>query len=502
MRHRFVRLLLGGTLISLIAMPLAADSKKPNFIILIADDIGYDDLGCYGSLDARTPHIDSLAREGMRFSNAFLTASSCSPSRASIITGRYPHNNGEAAELHRPISAHLPSISGLLRDHGYYAALAGKNHMTWKASEDEQTAPTDPFDKIYGSKIKGNSGGHGNWIKALEAKPKDKPYFLWLAALDAHRVWDGNLEWDESRFGPKHDADTVILPPALIDTPATRFDFASYMNEVTRFDHYVGQVVDWLKQNGEFEDTFLFVISDNGRPFPRAKTRLHDDGMKTYFVATGPGIRPSGGVSDSLVSVIDITPTICELAAAPPSPTFQGRSLTPVFKELTATIRPYAFSEHNWHDYEALGRSVRDGRYLYIQNDRPQFAQQGPADSVASRSFQDLLKAHNESRLVNPIHQDIFRTPRPQLELYDTHADPHQVSNLAGDPKLTKVERKLAAALRYWRDKTADSSPKKISGDYFDNETGQRLPIKRADYQQPPPGADRSADRVNDEGLR
>ena len=480
----------------------SAADNRPNFIVLIADDIGYDDLGCYGSQDARTPRIDALAQEGLRFSNAFLTASSCSPSRASIICGRYPHNNGEAAELHRPISAHLPSVPGILRDHGYHAALAGKDHMTWAKATEGQPAPTEAFDKVYSPKIKGNSGGHGNWIRALEEAPKDKPFFLWLAALDAHRVWDGNLEWDEGRFGPKHNPATIGLPPALIDTPATRFDFASYMNEVTRFDHYVGRVVDWLKRNGKYDNTYLVVISDNGRPFPRAKTRLHDDGMKTYFIVTGPTISSRGGVSHSLISVIDIAPTLCELAGVKQSPTFQGRSLTPVFNTSTASIRPYAFSEHNWHDYEALGRSVRDGRYLYIVNHRPQFAQQGPADSVASRSFQDLLEARKGGAFLSPIHLDLFLTPRPSTELYDTLADPHQVHNLAGDARMVSVEKRLSAALNFWREETGDSTPAKISSNYFDNETGKRLPIGPKDYLRPPPGADQNADRINADGLK
>ncbi len=477
-------------------------AEKPNFIVLISDDISYDDLGCYGSLNGRTPNIDKLAGEGIKFTNAYLTASSCSPSRSSILTGRYPHNNGEAAELHRSISWHIPSISGVLRDAGYYAALAGKDHVTWKSAPDGESAPTKAFDKKYASKVKGNSGGHGKWIKALEECPGDKPFFLWLASLDAHRVWDGNHEWDEVLYGAKHDPEKVVLPPALLDTPTTRKDFAAYLNEVTRFDWYVGQVIDWLKEKGKFANTQIFVIADNGRPFPRAKTRLHDDGMKTYFVSSGPASKESGVASDSLISVIDIAPTVCEMAGVESSPTFQGRSLVPVLADSTAEVRPMAFSEHNWHDYEALGRSVRDGRYLYIQNDRPQFAQQGPADSVKSASFQDLLAATKSSELLTPIQQDVFRAPRPEVELYDTQGDPHQISNLAGKSEYADLEKQLSDALAFWREETADSSPEEISGDYFSNVTGDKLDIKPQDFQRPPPGADKGADKVNAEGLK
>lgn len=497
----FLRLLL---LLAVSAGPAAAAITRPNLVILIADDVSYDDLGCYGSLSARTPHIDALAAGGLRFNRAFLTASSCSPSRSSIITGRYPHNTGAAAELHRPISGHLPSIAGLLRDAGYHTALAGKNHMSISPAvlRPGESRPSEPFVKIYPDRTEGNSGGHSHWIQALEDAPSDEPFFMWLAARDAHRAWDADQEWHAGRYGPKHDPDTLVLPPALVDTPESRADFASYLNEVTRFDHFVGEVVAWLKREGHFENTYLFVLSDNGRPFPRAKTRLNDDGMKTYLVVTGPDVSSPGGVSESLVSVIDIAPTLAELAAVSLSPTFQGRSLLPVLRDPTATIRPYAFSEHNWHDFEAHGRAVRDARYLYIHNFRPALPQQGPADSVRSPSFQALRAAYALPDPLPPIQQDVFLAPRPEVELYDMHADPHQVANLAGSPELAAIEERLAAALERWMTQTGDSVPDDITPDMFDPETGRPLPgTQNEKPYRDPPGASRGADRINAEGL-
>lgn len=480
---------------------LAPGNEKPNFILLIADDISFDDLGCYGSLDARTPHIDALAKEGLRFTNAFLTSSSCSPSRASIITGRYPHNNGAASELHRPIPWHLPSVTGILRDNGYHTALAGKDHMTWDPAPEGESALTEPFDQKYSPKVKGNSGGHGNWLQALANCPKDKPFFLWLAALDAHRAWDGDREWDEDLFGPKYDPAQLTLPPAFVDTPETRKDFADYLLEVTRFDYFVGEVVSALKENGQFENTYLFLVADNGRPFPRAKTRLIDDGMKTYFIATGPAIATPGATSHSLISVIDIAPTVAELAGLETPETFQGRSLSPVYEDPSAEIRPFAFSEHNWHDYEAHGRSVRDGRWLYIKNFRPALALQGPADSVGSPTFQDLLAASESSEPLPPIQADIFLAPRPETELYDTAADPRQILNLSGNADYELIESKLSTVLDQWMEKTADSVPDEVSKDGFDRQTGKKIFKTRDDYQRPPAGADRKAETVNHEGL-
>ncbi len=490
--------------------------QPPNFVVLIADDINYNDLGCTGNPQVRTPHIDALAEEGMNFTNAFLTASSCSPSRVSMITGRYPHNNGPAAELHRPFPHTIPSITTTLADHGYYTALAGKHHMPTNTKEG-QTQNYPFFHKVYEGRVQGNSGGHANWIKAIDERDSSKPFFLWLAAYDAHRVWDGNREWDEEAYGPKYEPDEVLLPPSLPDSPKSRFDFASYLNEVTRFDHFVGKVINCLKEQNLFENTYLFVLTDNGRPFHRAKTRLHDDGMKTYFIVSGPGISKKGSVSDSLVSVIDMTATIHDLASLPPMPSLQGRTLSPVFADPAADIRPYAFSEHNWHDYEALGRSVRDQRWLFIQNDRPQFTQEGPADAVKSVSFQELRKAKQAGRMLPPIMEDVFLAPRPEVELYDRAADPFQISNLADDPRYQEKREELASALAYWREETGDTTPGNITPDFFSRKTGTLLNLpneqfttqrqrlasdQRKGLRKDPPGTEKQAHQINHEGLK
>ncbi len=476
----------------------------PNFIVLIADDINYNDLGCTGNPQVRTPHIDALAREGINFTNAFLTSSSCSPSRCSIITGRYPHNNGHAAELHRGISAHLPAVTDLLQDAGYYTAIAGKTHMPRYAKEGEK-APRPLFEKTYPAKVPGNSGGHGAWSQVIDERPKDRPFFFWFAAYDAHRIWEGDLEWNEELYGPKYDPAEVLLPPAFVDTPETRQDVASYLNEVTRFDYFVGQVVNQLKAEDIFDETYLFVITDNGRAFPRAKTRLHDDGMKTYFIASGPSIAKPGSVSDSLISVIDLTATVHSLAELPDMPTLQGRTMEPVFADPTAEIRPYAFSEHNWHDYEALGRSIRDGRWLLTKNFRPELPSQGPADSVRSPTHQALVQARASGEALTPVQEDIFAAPRPVVELFDSSGDPFQISNLADDPRYAEKRKELEKALDFWMSETKDSVPTEITPDAWHRVTGESLGYGKkafAEMRKDTPGLEIGADQVTAEGLR
>ncbi len=187
--------------------------KSPNVIFFISDDVSWNDYGCYGNAGARTPHIDRLAANGMQFTNAYLTASSCSPSRASIVTGRYPHNNGKAAELHLAIADHLPWLPEVLREKGYYTALSGKNHM-----KRENPRDTPPFDDISLGRVEGNRGGHANWLRVTQERPIDQPFFFWFASNDAHRAWEADNEWDDALYGPKIDPAAVVVPPFLVDS--------------------------------------------------------------------------------------------------------------------------------------------------------------------------------------------------------------------------------------------------------------------------------------------
>ena len=477
----------------------AAD-QPPNMILFIADDVSWNDYGCYGNAAARTPNIDALANGGIRFTQAFLTASSCSPSRASIVTGRYPHNNGRAAELHLPIAGNLPWFPESLRAAGYYTALSGKNHMTVDTSDGQPNRPK-AFDLIDAGRAPGNSGGHANWVKILEQRPKDQPFFCWFAAYDAHRGWDADKQWNSDEYGPKHDPARVQVPPFLVDNRETREDLASYYNEVTRFDYFIGQVVQTLRNQNELANTLILILADNGRPFPRAKTRLHDSGMKTALVAHWPkGIQQSGDCH-SLVSVIDIAPTMLSVAGIPIPSTFQGVSLQPTFEDLSNTTRAYAFSEHNWHDYEAHGRSIRDGQFLYIKNNRPQLAWQGPADSVRSPSHVALQRGR-DADMLNSAQLDVFQSPRNPEELYVVADDPHQLRNLVESPEYQADLERLRRLLDQWSKATGDDVPDKVSSDYFDRETGKQLPIDDHAYRGVTPGTDQAAHQINRPGPR
>ena len=474
--------------------------SRPNLIIFIADDIGWDDYGCYGNQSARTPNIDAIARKGRRYTQAFLTASSCSPSRSSIITGRYPHNLGPAAELHLSVSPNIPWVSTILRDQGYFTALIGKNHMSVDFASGKPPF-AKRWDLVDQGKAPENSGLESKWIETLSNRPKDKPFFFWLAAADAHRGWDGDLQWNEALYGPKHRPEDVLVPPYLVDDEATRKDLASYHNEVTRFDYFVGQMMMALESENLLSNTLVLVLADNGRPFPRAKTRLHDSGMKTALIAHWPERMKSPGIPcESLVSSIDIAPTLLEAAGIAIPSTMQGVSLTPTVSDPSATVRKHAFSEHNWHDYEAHARSVRSEGYLYIRNHRVDKPWHGPADSIASPSHQSLLALKDKQKLT-PAQADVFLTPRPTEELYLTASDPLQINNLATSPEHVAARVRLSKLLDDWMAETSDGVPNDLTQDGYSRTTGKPF-IKGPPIRGTWPGKPTNAHLENRPGPR
>jgi arylsulfatase A-like enzyme len=426
---------------------------QPNFIVFIADDAAWNECGPYGNPNIKTPNINKLAEEGVVFTNAFLTTSSCSPSRCSILTGRYPHSTG-APELHMPLPANQLIFPGELQKAGYFTAVAGKYHIGPKRAE---------FDTIYG----GHPSGCEHWLEALQSRPKDKPFFLWLAAIDPHRAYFPNA------IPEPHRPEDVIVPPYLPDNDSTRKDLAFYYDEISRMDSYMGEVMAELKKQGVDENTLVIYMSDNGRPFPRAKTRMYDSGVKTPFIVRWPA-KLKKGTSDALLSSIDIAPTFCELAGAGIPDTYQGVSLVPVLENYNNEIRDYIVSEHNWHDYQAHERAIRNHKYLYIRNAFPDLNASPPADAVRSITYQEMIKMYKAGEL-NENQFDCFIEPRPAEELYDVVNDPYQLHNLAENPEYAGVWDEMRKLLDSWIVEFDDKIPENPTPDKFDRWTGESL---------------------------
>lgn len=450
-------------------MTLVLASDRPNIILIIADDISWDDLGCYGHPQVQSPTIDRMAGEGLVFDHFYLTTSSCSPSRASIISGRYPHNTG-AAELHTPLPKEIVTFARLLKESGYYTAQSGKWHLG--------DAVRGDFDLIHDKGSEIGDGGEDGWVPTLRDRPKDRPFFMWFAALDAHRPWGPNL------FSGTHDPEEVGPPVYLADTLPTKVDLARYYDEITRFDHYIGEVERELKQQGVLDQTVIIIISDNGRPFPRSKTRMYDSGIKSPLIVKWPqGISDPGKRSNALISAVDIAPTILEIAGVREGETFQGKSFLPVISSPDRAFRNYVFAEHNWHDHEALERMVRTKDHVYVLNVRPQGSQNGPADSNASDSYQDLIYLREKGRL-NAAQADVFVAPRPYEELF-LPSDRDQLHNVGADPEHREILQILRLTLFQWMDETGDTHPSNLTPDWYSKENGKALDITRTRGEMP-----------------
>lgn len=429
------------------------EKTQPNFIVFIADDAAWNDCGPYGNDVIKTPNINKLAEEGLTFNSAFLTTSSCSPSRCSILTGRFPHSTG-AQELHMPLPADQVLFAGELQKAGYYTAVAGKYHIGDPRSE---------FDSIYG----GAPSGCENWVRALQNRPKEKPFFLWLAAKDPHRNYQPNA------IPEPHNPADVIVPPFLPDADSTRKDLALYYDEISRLDSYLGQVMQVLKDQGVDENTLVIYMTDNGRPFPRSKTRMYDSGIKTPFIVRWPE-KILKGRTDALVSSIDIAPTFCELAGATISETFQGVSFAPIFEDYSAKTRKYIVGEHNWHDYQAHERAIRNHKYLYIRNAFPEFNASPPADAVRSLTYQEMIEMNEDGEL-NENQLDCFVEPRIAEELYDVIKDPYQFDNLAQNSEYDEALNEMRNLLDNWIDEFEDEIPGNPTTDKFDRWNGNKL---------------------------
>lgn len=454
-----VALLLAWVALLCLSRPAAAENQElPNIVVLIADDLAWDDVGCYGNRAVQTPSLDQLAAQGLTYHAAFLTCSSCSPSRSSILTGRYPHMTG-AAELHQPLPADQVLVSQLLREKGYYTAAIGKWHLGNQVQ--------DQFDRV---RQGGGPGGEAFWVEELQARPKDKPFFFWLAAFDPHR------DYEAGAFEPAHRSEDVVVPDYFPDVPEVRADLAAYYDEIGRFDSYVGQVLEELERQQVADSTIVIVLSDNGRPFPNCKTRVTTNGIKTPLIVRWPLRIEKGVVSHSLVSSIDLAPTLLEAAGIQPPSSFVGVSMLPTFADPQVEIREFAFAEHNWHDYQAFERAVISSDGLLIINELPEHAATPPADAVRSPTYIKMMELFAAGEL-NDVQADVFRAPRNREELYLWTSDLSCSIDRAADPEHASLRNRLREALHTWQIETEDRFPgsDQLTPDKYDRQTG-RLP--------------------------
>ncbi len=428
-----------------------ASAVPPNIVVFLADDVGWKDIGCYGNDVVRTPNIDSLAERGLKFDRAFLTVSQCSPSRISILTGQYPHATG-AEDLHMPLPEGSKILPSHLKEAGYFSGHMKKTHYGKFASRqfDWYEKGLDRF---------------GDFLDAT----KGNPFFLWVGFVDAHRPYAPYA------VEPPHDPRQVKVPRYLADTWETRVELALYYDEITRMDGVIGDFVATLEARGLRDDTLVIFLSDNGMPFPRAKGTVYDSGIGTPLVMSWPNEIEAGSTYAGLTSVVDLAPTLLDLAGVDVSGReFQGASIARVMRGENVPGRRYVFSERNWHDCDDHIRSVRTERFKFIRNAYLDIPHGTPADLGGSTSFKSLLALKAQGKLA-PEQKSLFQVPRPRVELYDLERDPGEFVNIAATEDGKKVAQELEAVLDRWVRDTGDFPPEfRRRGDHTDRYTGER----------------------------
>ena len=446
--------------------------QQPNIVLIIADDVSWNDLGAYGHPKIKTPNLDKLAKDGMLFTEAFLTTSSCSPSRTSIISGLYPHNT-DAEQLSWPLPEDKKTFVQELKNAGYWTSLAGKYHMG--------EAVYDDFDLVYEMQWKdapigldrrlvGDGSGCDEWLKLLKERPKDKPFFAWLASFDAHRPY-----YDDGSCPKVHSENDVMIPPYMPTTDLVAKDFRLYYDEISRMDDYVGKVVAELDAQGISDNTIVLFISDNGRAFPRDKTTLYDGGIKTPWIVKWPAKIKSGTANSQLVSSVDIAPTFMSLAGLKPLTDFDGLDFSTLLVDTEMPIRQEIYAEDHFHDFEDYTRAVRTKQYKYIKNFYPDLPNTPSADIIRDLSWQSMVD-ENQKGTLNNAQMRCFEIPRPEEELYDIVADPFELNNLALNNDFADILNDMRSRLDKIREATHDFLPDDRTPDDFFRETG--LPTK------------------------
>jgi arylsulfatase A-like enzyme len=456
--------------------------KPPNFIVFVADDLGWRDIGAYGNVAVRTANLDRLARSGLRVEHAFGTSPQCSPSRISTLTGKYAHAT-RTEDLHTPLLEGERILPSHLQERGYFTAMFGKRHIgpagdrqfQWYSPELAEALP------------------------AFLDSAGTRPFFLWVGFHDPHRPY---VRGEAPQL---HAPARVSVPPHLADTPETRTDIARYYDEIARMDDQIGRMLAELQRRKLRENTLVIFFSDNGAPFPREKGTLYDAGTRTPLIFSWPGSIPSGSVYHQLVSLVDVTPTLLELTGSTPPASLQGRSFRAMLSHPeSAAGRPYVFSERNWHDCDEHQRAVRTTRFKLIRTDAyTDLPLCIAADIGASPSFQSLRARARAGRLT-AAQRRLFEIPRPRLELYDLATDPWELRNVVDDARYADEVRELTAALQTWMEQSDDfPATYRIRDDNTDRITGIPFINKIPPLRSPelPPSDERWGKRQSELGM-
>ena len=419
---------------------------KPNFVFILADDCTHWDIACYGSVDSKTPNIDKLAEEGIKFNRCYQAAPMCSPTRHNIYTGLYPIKSG-AYPNHTMVKEGTQSIVHYLKPLGYRVAQSGKRHIN----------PASSFPFEYLGK-KGNPEFDKVEAFLREVKSTKDPFALMLCSNEPHTPWN---KGDASQF----DKNAVSLPPNFVDTSETREAYCNYLAEINYLDGQVGTAMALLKKYDFDDNTLVIFASEQGNSFPFAKWTLYEAGVKSALIARMPNNIEAGMVSEVIIEYADILPTFIEMAGGEIPNDLDGKSLVPIFKNPNQSIKEYSFSLHttrginNGSEYYGI-RSVVDENYRYIWNLTPEAMFKNNINNRVKidawyQSWVDAARTDkNAERLI------LNYKKRPKEELYDIKNDKWCLNNLAGNPGFSIIKKELQQELLAWMKSCGDEGQK------------------------------------------
>ncbi|MCA9109170.1 MAG: sulfatase [Planctomycetaceae bacterium] len=437
--------------------PAVAD--RPNVLLIVSEDNG-PELGCYGDPYARTPNLDRLAAAGVRFENAFVPYSVCSPSRACFLTGLYPHQNGQiglATHKFAMYDAETPNLASILRDHGYRTGLIGKLHVNPESAFpfDFRAIPSANFNR------KQSVDEYAAEAARFFEQTGDSPWFLSVNFPDAHLPFLRQASGQPTQ--PLSAADVTPMPWVGMNSARIREQVANYYNCLARLDHGVGLLLAEFERSEQTRNTIVFYIGDHGAQFPRGKGSVYEGALRVPLIVRWPHVAEPGQIREDLVSTVDILPTVLCAAGIEVPENLPGYSLQPVLTgSKPAKWREYIFGFTTGSFPRAcfVQHAIRDQRYKLISSPCP------GTENLDAGTYLDEQHQHfvvsgatteEQAMALDFVQAALKRWSHPpRYELYDLKKDPNEWYNLATDPEYEAVKVRLISALRDLQKRTRD----------------------------------------------
>ena len=414
-------------------------NEKPNIILFITHDQGQF-LGCYNSPQTpnslKTPNLDKIAEKGVRFTNYFCTAPQCSPSRGSIQTSLYPHQNGLMGLVDRgwALPERNKTLPMYLKEQGYTTHLIGFQHEAINA----YTLGYDTISKRRAEPLHNCHKLNRSYQKFFEIHQNDeKPFYLCMGVSQVHRPF--------GIWGDPVDPKIVLIPPYLPDNKIVREDLSQFYGAIQGVDTCIGNIIKQLEDFSLIEQTLFIYTTDHGEAYPRAKCTLYDPGLKTLLLMSWPGsdILQQNKKFNQMISNIDLLPTLLDLIGAKIPKNVEGKSFLTLLKGESDTFRKEIYSEKSFHEYYDPLRCIRTDEFKFIIN----FEKSENLYQIGMDIQQDAL---------GKFMLDYIKKTRPNEELYDLDNDPNEKDNLIDDPNYKEIGKELKDKLYKWMKLTAD----------------------------------------------